>query len=73
MAVRRSGGQAVRRSGVPPFRLTREILVMAEGITPKLGAKAHDFVLLDSIGVERRLSELVAERPVVLLFYRGDW
>ncbi len=46
---------------------------MAEGITPKLAAKAHEFVLLDSTGVERRLSELVAERPVVLLFYRGDW
>ncbi len=46
---------------------------MAEGITPKLGATAHEFVLPDSIGVERRLSELVAERPVVLLFYRGDW
>lgn len=46
---------------------------MAEGITPKLGAKAHDFALADSTGVERRLSELVAARPVVLLFYRGDW
>ncbi len=46
---------------------------MAEGTTPKLGATAHDFVLPDSTGVERRLAELVAERPVVLLFYRGDW
>ena len=46
---------------------------MAEGIAPKLGAKAHDFALLDSTGIERRLSELVAERPVALLFYRADW
>ncbi len=61
------------RNGEMPTAGPPEILVMAEGTTPKLGAKAHEFVLLDSTGVERRLSELVAERPVVLLFYRGDW
>lgn len=38
-----------------------------------VGALAPDFVLPDTSGTLRRLSELVAERPRVLIFYRGHW
>jgi peroxiredoxin len=41
--------------------------------TPKVGQVAPDFTLPDSSGTERRLSELVAEGPLVLIFYRGHW
>jgi thioredoxin-dependent peroxiredoxin len=40
---------------------------------PATGEAAPDFELPESTGASRRLSELVAEGPVVLLFYRGHW
>jgi len=43
------------------------------GATPRVGEVAPDFELPDSTGVPRRLGALVAERPQVLLFYRGHW
>jgi thioredoxin-dependent peroxiredoxin len=38
-----------------------------------LGQIAPDFELPDSTGALRRLSQLVASGPLVLLFYRGHW
>lgn len=46
---------------------------MHEVRVPAVGSKALDFELPDSAGVSRRLSEIVAARPVVLVFYRGHW
>ena len=43
------------------------------GARPRVGEVAPDFELSDSTGVPRRLGELVSERPLVLLFYRGHW
>jgi peroxiredoxin len=40
---------------------------------PALGAVAPDFSALDANGRLRRLAELCAERPLVLVFYRGHW
>jgi len=40
---------------------------------PNVGEVAPDFALVDSIGVKRSLSELVAGTPRVLIFYRGHW
>jgi peroxiredoxin len=37
------------------------------------GEIAPDFALSDTSGVVRRLGELVAERPQILIFYRGHW
>ncbi len=34
---------------------------------------APDFKLLDSTGIPQCLSALVADRPLVLVFYRGHW
>ncbi|HEY8120374.1 MAG TPA: hypothetical protein VII78_03590 [Myxococcota bacterium] len=38
-----------------------------------VGGIAPDFTLSDADGVSRRLSELCAARPLVLVFYRGHW
>ena len=46
---------------------------MQAGSTPEIGQCAPDFVLPDSTGTERRLSELVAPGPLVLIFFRGHW
>lgn len=40
---------------------------------PQPGEIAPDFELPDSAGTPRRLSELCATRPLVLVFYRGHW
>ena len=40
---------------------------------PEPGQVAPDFTLPDSTGAVRRLSELVRDRPRVLVFYRGHW
>ena len=40
---------------------------------PQAGRVAPDFELPDSTGAARRLSELAAGGPLVLLFYRGHW
>ncbi len=46
---------------------------MTNGKTPAPGETAPEFELPDSTGRPRRLSELIAERTLVLLFYRGYW
>jgi peroxiredoxin len=46
---------------------------MAEFTTPAIGESAPDFELPDSQGAPHRLSEIVAARPLVLLFFRGPW
>jgi peroxiredoxin Q/BCP len=40
---------------------------------PVAGKIAKEFELPDSTGAPRRLSELIAHGPLVLLFYRGNW
>lgn len=40
---------------------------------PQAGETAPDFELADSTCALRRLSELCASSPLVLLFYRGHW
>ena len=40
---------------------------------PPLGDVAPDFEVLDSDGNRQSLSRLCAERPQILLFYRGHW
>lgn len=39
----------------------------------QVGRTASDFELPDSTGAMRRLSELTASGPLVLLFYPGHW
>jgi peroxiredoxin len=46
---------------------------MSSGRIPQRGEIAPDFELLDSTGAPRTLAQLVAERPRVLIFYRGHW
>lgn len=46
---------------------------MPEGHVPQPGEIAPDFELSDSTGAPHTLSQLVAERPRVLIFYRGHW
>jgi peroxiredoxin Q/BCP len=40
---------------------------------PDIGQTAPDFTLPDSTGTPRRLSELAADGPLVLILYRGCW
>jgi peroxiredoxin len=46
---------------------------MLEGHTPQAGEIAPEFTLPDSTGTLRTLTQLVSERPRVLIFYRGQW
>jgi peroxiredoxin len=46
---------------------------MSPTTTPDLGQTVHDFTLPDSIGTRRSLADLLAERPLVVVFYRGHW
>lgn len=39
----------------------------------KVGETAPDFALENTDGVVYSLSEETAVRPVVIVFYRGDW
>lgn len=41
--------------------------------TVEVGEIAPDFYLPDSSGTSRRLSDLVANGPTVVIFYRGHW
>jgi peroxiredoxin len=43
------------------------------GALPQVGQIAPEFELSDSAGTMKRLSELAADGPLVLLFYRGHW
>lgn len=40
---------------------------------PQPGEIAPDFELPDSTGAPQRLSDLCAESPVVVVFFRGHW
>jgi peroxiredoxin len=46
---------------------------MTETRPPAVGEIAPDFTCPDATGAARRLSDLCAERPLVLVFYRGHW
>ena len=46
---------------------------MAAPSPPMVGEIAPDFSLPDSNGTLQQLDALVAERPLVLVFYRGHW
>jgi peroxiredoxin len=46
---------------------------MSEPHTPQQSERAPDFILPDSTGVRRRLSDLLADRSLILIFYRGYW
>ncbi len=42
-------------------------------MTPEVGQTAPDFIVPDTTGAPRALSELAATRDLVLIFYRGHW
>lgn len=44
-----------------------------DGITVKVGQPVPDFSLLDGSGNQVALNNYKGKRPVMLLFYRGDW
>ena len=46
---------------------------MGEINPPGVGEAAPDFTTADMTGTSRRLADLCAERPLVLVFYRGHW
>jgi peroxiredoxin len=43
------------------------------GRVPIAGGRAPEFELQDSTRAPRRLSELVSQGRLVLVFYRGNW
>ncbi|MFD0887123.1 peroxiredoxin-like family protein [Streptosporangium algeriense] len=49
--------------------------IEAAGLVPgvEVGERAPDFTLPNAVGAKVRLSERLAEGPVVLIFYRGSW
>ena len=48
-------------------------LRMTEIRPPDVGDVAPDFTLPDATATPRHLADLCAERPQVLIFYRGHW
>jgi len=46
---------------------------MTETHPPDVGDVAPDFTLPDATSTLRRLADLCAVRPTVLVFYRGHW
>jgi hypothetical protein len=56
-------------------RLTRKCSIKMGTMArvPVAGEIAKDFELLDSTRAPRRLSELISQGRLVLLFYRGNW
>lgn len=46
---------------------------MQDALIPQIGQVAPDFTLPDSQGNLRSLGQLVAQGPVVLVFFRGHW
>jgi len=40
---------------------------------PRVGDVAPDFRLSNASREERHLDQMVAERPLILVFYRGYW
>ena len=49
--------------------------ICSSGVAPGLvvGDRAPDFTLSDQLGRLVRLAEILAQGPVILVFYRGDW
>lgn len=46
---------------------------MTETRPPDVGDVGPDFTLPDATATLRRLADLCAARPTVLVFYRGHW
>ncbi len=46
---------------------------MTDLAPPNVTEIAPDFTASDVTGTSRRLADLCAERPLVLVFYRGHW
>jgi peroxiredoxin len=46
---------------------------MTEIRPPDVGDVAPDFTLPDAVANPSHLAELCAERPQILVFYRGHW
>ncbi len=46
---------------------------MSESKTPRAGEIAPDFSLPDSTGAIVTLTELTADAPCAIVFYRGHW
>ena len=64
-------------SGAPPAASVSDrdtvTAAMAAGTALQVGDRAPDFELPDAAGGTVRLSERLADGPVVLTFYRGAW
>lgn len=66
---------------LPPADLLKDLLSIVEQLIAsgaaekalKEGAQAPDFTLLDTLGIPVTLSHLLAQGPVVITFYRGEW
>lgn len=41
--------------------------------SPNVTDVAPDFTVSDATGTPRRLADLCAEQPLLLVFYRGHW
>jgi hypothetical protein len=48
-------------------------ITMTETLPPDVGHVAPDFTLPDATSTLRRLADLCAACPSVLVFYRGHW
>jgi hypothetical protein len=48
-------------------------ITMTETRPPDVGDVGPDFTLPDATATLRRLADLCAARPTVLVFYRGHW
>jgi peroxiredoxin len=46
---------------------------MTDPKPPAVEEIAPDFTLADATAAPHRLADLCAERPLVLVFYRGHW
>jgi peroxiredoxin len=46
---------------------------MTDRAPPKVTDVAPDFTLSDATGTPRRLADLCATQPLLLVFYRGHW
>ena len=46
---------------------------MSKAEVPDLGQKGPDFAVSDAAGSMHELGRMCADRPLVLVFYRGHW
>jgi len=54
-------------------RSSHPVATMATIDPPNIADVAPDFTVPDANEIRRNLAELCAERPIVLVFYRGHW